>query len=163
MGALLRGVRASCLSLAFAGSLAQAVLWLHAMALAVAQVLGAGGEPLGYRIAALAGYLVAAGLGGLLGWWCLAALDEPRRYVPRAFGTAVLLAVLTLLAPTPPEDPASASALRGLGFWLTRPREFLTWAFGAWGPALLLVQPVTLGLARLTLHAGPPVTPPEAR
>jgi hypothetical protein len=163
MRTLLRGVRTLCLSLAFAASLVQAVLWLHAMPLAVSQFLGLGGESFGYRLAAFLGYLAVAGLGGLLGWWCLVALDEPRRTVPRALAVAALLAALTLLAPATPEDPAAATALRGLGYWAARPRDFLVWLLGAWGPWLLLAQPLLLGLARLTLHAGPAVTPPEAR
>ena len=160
---LLRAVRAASLFLAFAASLTQAVLWLHAMPLVVSQAIGLGGEPFGFRLFALLGYLVAAGLGGLLGWWCLAALDEPARIVPRALGAAVLLSALALMAPGPPADPTGAPAIAGLAYWPTRPRVFLEWAFGPRGAWLLLAQPLLLSLARLTLHAGPAVTPPEAR
>ncbi|TCZ64794.1 hypothetical protein [Roseicella aquatilis] len=160
---LLRAIRAASLFLAFAASLLQAVLWLHAMPLVVAQAIGLGDETFGFRLLALLGYLIAAGLGGLLGWWCLVALDEPVRIVQRALGVALLLSALILLAPDPPADPAAAPAILGLAYWPTRPRAFLDWAFGPTGAWLLLAQPLLLGLARLTLHAGPAVTPPEAR
>lgn len=160
---LLRAVRATSLFLAFAASLMQAVLWLHAMPLVASQAIGMGDEPFGFRLFALLGFLLAAGLGGLLGWWCLVALDEPVRIVPRALGAAVLLSALVLLTPAPPADPAGASVIAGLAYWPTRPRAFLDWAFGPGGAWLLLAQPLLLGLARLTLHAGPAVTPAEAR
>jgi hypothetical protein len=46
----------------------------------------------------------------LAGWWCLVALDEPARTVPKALGAAVLLSALTLLAPTPSADQAEMPA-----------------------------------------------------
>jgi hypothetical protein len=150
---MLRALHTACLFAGFGLSLVNVVMWLHAMPLAVAGVLGLGGEPLAWRVAVLLGFLLVAPLGALIAWWCLAALDEPWRYLRPATLAALLYALIVLASPAQPAaGPAEASLLHALAFWATRPREFLLWLFGERGIWVLLAQPLLLGVALATLR-----------
>ena len=130
-GAMLRALHTACLFAGFGLALVNVVMWLHAMPLAVAGVLGLGGEPLAWRVAVLLGFLLVAPLGALIAWWCLAALDEPWRYLRPATLAALLYALVV---------------------WATRPREFLLWLLGGRGTWVLVAQPLLLGVALATLR-----------